>query len=123
MALTSFIVWLEAAAVLGGAVVMGVALSQASPLPLAGRVFLIALMLLGAGFQVAVGLNHWRGRAWTRSAVVVWQLFQVVISGQYIVAGAWLFGLALLIPGAVAMVMVFSPQTRAYLAADDAPRG
>ena len=113
---------LEAVAVLYGALSFLLSLGQPGPLNMGGRIFLIALMVAGALFAAMVAGKHWAGRAWTRSAVVVWQLFQIVISGQYLSGGAVGFGLFLLIPAAVALVFVFSPATRRFLEADDRPR-
>lgn len=117
------IVALEAVAVLYGAITFAMQLGEPGVLTMPGKIFLIVLMLAGAVFAATVAGKHLIGRAWTRSAVVVWQLFQIVISGQYITGGSLPFGLFLLIPAAVALVLVFSPATRLYLEADDKPRG
>lgn len=116
------IVALEGVSVLYGALTFLMSLGQPGPLNMGGRIFLVVLMVAGAVFAATVAGKHWAGRAWTRSAVVVWQLFQIVISGQYLAGGAVGFGLFLLVPAAVALVLVFSPATRRFLEADDVPR-
>lgn len=121
--MTALIVALEAVAVLYAAITFALGFGTPGPLNAAGRVFLIVLMVAAAAFAGSVAAKHWAGRAWTRSAVVVWQLFQIVLSGQYLAGGAVPFGLLLLVPGAVALVLVFAPATRRFLEKDDLPRG
>lgn len=123
---TAVIAVLEAVAVLVLAAVQLADLGTPSPVSLAGRIFLPVLMIGAGAWQAMVGLKHLAGRAWTRAAVVVWQLFQIIISIQYLVSapqyGDWLgfaVGLGLFVPGAVALVLVLSPGTRLYLEADD----
>ena len=123
MTVTAALVALEALAVLGAAVVSAVNLGAPGPLNAAGRVFLLILMVAAAAFAFAASAKHLAGRAWSRGAIVVWQLFQIILSIQYLTGGAVLLGLGLLVPGAVALVLTFSPMTRAFLAPDDRPRG
>lgn len=124
--ITAAIVLVEALAIWVVAVMQLADLGSPSPLTMAGRIFLPVLMIGAGAWQVMVGLKHRAGRAWTRAAVVVWQLFQIILSIQYLVSapqyGDWLgfaVGLGLFIPGAVALVLVFSPTTRLFLEADD----
>lgn len=126
----SGVVGLEAALVLLMAVFALKGLGNtATPIPVTGRVFLLVLLLGAAAWQLTVAVKHAVGRAWTRSAVVVWQLFQVIIGIYYMSngpkfddwAGFWI-GVGLLVVGGVALVTVFSPDTRRWLEADDLPR-
>jgi hypothetical protein len=104
-------------------------LGKASPMPVGGSVFLLVLMLLVAVWQAIVAVKHVSGRAWTRSAVVVWQLFQIIL-GIYYLSNApryqdWLgigVGVGMVVVGCVALLFVFSPATRLWLEPDDAPR-
>lgn len=124
--MTALIVLIEALAVIAAAIVQFLDLGSPSPISMAGRIFLPVLLLGVGAWQIMVGAKHWAGRAWTRAAVVVWQLFQIILSIQYLVSapsvGDWLgflFGVGLFVPGAIALVLVFSPSTRAFLEADD----
>ncbi|RKW70994.1 hypothetical protein [Galactobacter caseinivorans] len=126
VSVTVVLVLLEALAVWVVAALQLADLGSPSPITMAGRIFLPVLMVAAGAWQVMVGLKHRAGRAWTRAAVVVWQLFQIILSIQYLVSapqyGDWLgfaVGLGLFIPGAVALVLVFSPTTRLFLEADD----
>ncbi|MGO1319408.1 MAG: hypothetical protein ACTII7_04845 [Galactobacter sp.] len=127
--IVSVCVILEAVGVLVAAVFAAQAIGQSSSVSVAGRVFLLVLLLLVAVWQGVVAFKHLAGRAWTRSAVVVWQLFQVIVSIYYISnapgVGDWAgltLGVGMLLVGGVALVTVFSPATRAWLEPDDAPR-
>lgn len=112
------------------AAVLGLAdLRHPSPVSMAGRIFLPVLMIAVGLWQVMAGLKHAAGRAWTRSPLVVWQLFQIILSIYYLsnaprvgdTAGVVL-GVSLLVPAAVALVLIFSPATRRFLEPDDVRR-
>lgn len=120
---TTLIMGLEAVLVLWGALNFVFTLSAPGPLNVGGRLFLVALMVGAAAFAASVAAKHFMGRAWTRAAVVVWQLFQVILSGQFLGGGAPVLGIVCLVPAAVALLLVFSPATRRFLEADDRPRG
>lgn len=127
--IVSLCVILESVAVLAAAVFAARAIGQNSPVSVTGRVVLMVLLVLVAVWQGIVAAKHIAGKAWTRSAVVVWQLFQVIVSIYYISnapavkdwAGLGL-GIGMLVVGGVALVTVFAPSTRAWLEPDDAPR-
>lgn len=115
--------------VLYGSVVSFIDLGNPSPVSMAGRLFLPVLMLAVSAWQVVAGLKHLAGKAWTRSPLVVWQLFQIILSIYYLsnapAVGDWAgttLGVVLLVPAAVALVLIFSPSTRAYLEPDDQRR-
>ncbi|WP_291277824.1 hypothetical protein [Galactobacter sp.] len=127
--IVSVCVLLEAVAVFAAAIFAAQAIAQSSPVSIGGRIFLMVLLVLVAVWQGVVASKHMAGRAWTRSAVVAWQLFQVIVSIYYIsnapAVGDWAglaLGLGMLVVGGVALVTVFSPATRAWLEPDDAPR-
>ncbi|MDR2254613.1 MAG: hypothetical protein LBE25_01175 [Arthrobacter sp.] len=120
--ITSLIMALEAVIVLWGALNFVFTLRAPGPLNVGGRLFLVVLMVGAAAFAASVAAKHLAGRAWTRAAVVVWQLFQVILSGQFLGGGAPVLGVVLLVPAAVALVLVFAPATRRFLEADDQPR-
>jgi uncharacterized membrane protein HdeD (DUF308 family) len=98
-------------------------------MPIGGSIFLLVLMVLVAVWQVVVAVKHLAGRAWTRSAVVVWQLFQIILGIYYLSNapkyGDWLgtgLGAGMVVVGCCALLFVFAPSTRHWLEPDDAPR-
>ncbi|WP_146008925.1 hypothetical protein [Zhihengliuella halotolerans] len=117
------IVLLEALAVLAVAVAHAAQLGQPGPVGLPGRLFLLLVMLGAAAWQVWVGLSFARGRAWTRAAIVVWQVFQIILAVPMVNPGnattTTVFGWALLVPAAVGILLVFSGATMRHLAATE----
>ncbi|MGN6402939.1 hypothetical protein [Sinomonas sp.] len=103
------IVWLEALVLLALAVLYGVELAngqaQVSP---GGAIFtMVLLALFGVGIAFA-GLLLARGYRWTRSAVLVVQLFAATIGLPTMTGGYVLYGLLILIPAAAALVLLFT---------------
>lgn len=117
------IVFLEALAVLGVAASYAAQLGQPGPVGLPGRLFLLAVMLGAAAWQAWVGLSFSRGRAWTRAAIVVWQVFQIILAVPMVNpennTTTTVFGWALLLPAAVGILLVFSGGTMRHLAATE----
>ncbi|WP_422933683.1 hypothetical protein [Sinomonas sp. P47F7] len=103
------IVLLEALALVGIAIFYALALAagQATVSP-AGAVFtMILLALVGAGLGAA-GVFLWRGYRWTRSIVLVIQLFAATIGFPTVTGGYVVYGLLILVPAAAAVVLLFS---------------
>jgi hypothetical protein len=100
-----------------GAAAVGVwyllSIGQPGPVPMAGRIFMLALLFGAAAWQLAVGHFLFRGRAWTRAAALVWQVFQVILSVQ-LLGAAPLPGWALLVPAAAVILLMFDPRTTAF---------
>lgn len=83
------------------------------------QVFLAGLFLAGAVWIGAAGIGVWAGRAWTRAAVVVIELFAVILSVSFFSAGNLTTGLVFLIPAAVALMLMFTRQAAEHLAGPD----
>ncbi|WP_138413990.1 hypothetical protein [Sinomonas gamaensis] len=103
------IVWLEALVLLALAVLYGIELAngqaQVSP---GGAIFtMVLLALFGVGIAFA-GLLLARGYRWTRSAVLVVQLFAATIGLPTMTGGYVLYGLLILVPAAAALVLLFT---------------
>jgi hypothetical protein len=102
-------VWLEALVLLALAVLYGIELAngqaQVSP---GGAIFTTVLLaLFGVGIAFA-GLLLARGYRWTRSAVLVVQLFAATIGLPTMTGGYVLYGLLILLPAAAALVLLFT---------------
>ncbi|GAB3663491.1 hypothetical protein GCM10027591_14280 [Zhihengliuella somnathii] len=115
---------LEAVAVLGIAVLWGLQLTVPGPVGVAGRVFLLAL-IAGAGvWQLWVALRFWRGQAWTRAAIVVWQVFQIILAVPITSPegsdSTRVLGWAVVAVAAIGIVALFSPAVRRHLADTEA---
>jgi hypothetical protein len=105
---------LEAMAVLAAALVFASSLGQPGPVPLSGRVFLLVLILAASAGLGWVALNVFRGRPWTRAAGLVWQIFQVIFAVPLIGGSTTWLGVALLVPAAAIIVLIFDPRATAY---------
>ena len=103
------IVLLEALALLGLAVLYAVELAagQALASP-GGAIFtMVLLALFAVGLGIA-GVLLARGYRWTRSAVLVVQLFAATIGLPTLTAGYLLYGLLILAPAVAALVLLFT---------------
>lgn len=70
--------------------------------------------LVTAALLVAVAIGTFRARPWTRAAALVWQVVQLLV-GLYAFQGAGAavgFGLAAVVPAAVAIVLLFTRRVR-----------
>lgn len=101
-------------AVLAAALVFASSLGQPGPVPLSGRVFLLVLILAASAGLGWVALNVFRGRPWTRAAGLVWQIFQVIFAVPLIGGSTTWLGVALLVPAAAIIVLIFDPRATAY---------
>ncbi len=103
------IVLLEALSLVGMAIFYAVAIAtgQATVSP-AGAVFtMVLLALFGVGLGAA-GVFLWRGYRWTRSIVLVVQLFAATIGFPTLTGGYVVIGLVILVPAAAAVFLLFS---------------
>ncbi|WP_417220576.1 hypothetical protein [Arthrobacter sp.] len=107
---------LEAAAALGAAAWYATSLPAAGPVPLGGRLFMLALIVGAAAWQANLAFQVYRGHAWTRAAAVVWQVFQIIFAVSFLGAGGWALalGAALLVPAAAILLLTFDPKATAY---------
>ncbi|GAA3295328.1 hypothetical protein ACFFON_13595 [Arthrobacter citreus] len=106
--LISAILVLEALALLGVAGWFVYNLFTATPVSMGGA-FFTAFVITAAGIWLLV-LGHFffRGYRWTRAGVLVFQLFAVVIAVPTLQGGVVLTGLAILLPAAAVLLLLFT---------------
>jgi hypothetical protein len=75
---------------------------------LGGAIFTLILVLAVAAWLLVVGHFFFRGMRWTRAAALVWQLFMIVIAVPTLQSGVVLVGLALLVPSAAVILLLFT---------------
>lgn len=108
VAVISAIVAAEAAALLAAAAWYGSQLVTGAPvLSFWGAVFTLALLLAFASWLSAVAVFLFRGFRWPRAGALVAQLFVLTIGFPTLTGGYPLAGAAMLIPAAVAIVLLF----------------
>ncbi|MGM7668864.1 hypothetical protein [Microbacterium sp. A93] len=109
---------LQSLAVLGAAVASAMAIG-AGALGVGAQIFLAVLFVLAGVWIGAAGLGLWAGRAWTRAAVVVIEMFAVILSISFFTAGNVSVGLMFLLPAAAALLLMFTRQAAGHLAGVD----
>ncbi|MDQ0095355.1 hypothetical protein [Paeniglutamicibacter psychrophenolicus] len=113
--LISALLVLEGLAVLAYALTYALSLGQTGELGMGARIFMLVLIIAAGAWQLLVAHHFFRARAWTRAAVLVWQVFQIILALQIAmpvdVLVAWLW----LVPAAVVVVLLFDPRTTAFL--------
>lgn len=109
------IVGLEATALLAAAGWYGTQLLTGAPvLSFWGAVFTLGLLLAFSGWLYAVARFLLRGYRWTRAGALVAQLFVLTIGFPTLTGGYPLAGLAMLVPAATAIVLLFDKRVIAY---------
>ena len=104
----SLIVAAEAAALLVAAGWYAVQLTTGAPvLSFWGAVFTLALLLSFSAWLFAVAYFLFRGFRWPRAGALVAQLFVLTIGFPTLTGGYIVAGLAMLVPAAVAVVLLF----------------
>jgi hypothetical protein len=71
-------------------------------------------LLLAAALLVLVGVGTLRGRPWSRSSGMVWQVVQILV-GLYALQGQGaqpVFAIAAIVPAALALVLLFTRPVR-----------
>lgn len=112
------LVMFEALAVLAYAINYGIHLTSDGVVNMGGRIFMLALCLFLASWQGSVAINFFRGRAYTRAPIIVWQLFQLILSVSFfqsdmpIVVSAAV--VSIIVAGAI-VVLLFAPKTTEFL--------
>ncbi|VXB56153.1 conserved membrane hypothetical protein [Arthrobacter sp. 9AX] len=102
------IVAAEATALLAAAAWYGYQLFAGSPvMSFWGAVFTLGLLLAFSTWLYTVSLYLYRGYRWTRAAALVAQLFVLTIGFPTLSAGLPIAGLAMLLPAATAVVLLF----------------
>lgn len=89
-------------------------LSGAPVLSFWGAIFTLGLLLAFSAWLFAVGHFLFHGYRWTRAAALVAQLFVLTIGVPTITAGLIVAGLAMLLPAALAIVLLFTPRVVAF---------
>jgi len=108
VAVISGIVAAEATALLGAAAWYGFQLASGAPvMSFWGAVFTLGLLLAFASWLYAVAVFLFRGFRWPRAGALVAQLFVLTIGFPTLTGGYPLAGLAMLLPAAVAIVLLF----------------
>lgn len=115
IAVLTAIVALEAAAVLTAAGWYGSQLLTGAPvLSFWGAVFTLGLLLAFSVWLFAVARFLFRGYRWPRAGALVAQLFVLTIGFPTLTGGYPLAGLAMLVPAAVAIVLLFDKRVIAF---------
>lgn len=111
----SLLLVLEGLAVLANAGFYAMQLGQDGSLGMGARIFMLLLITAAGAWQLLVAHHFFRARAWTRAAVLLWQVFQIILALQLAmpvnVLMAWLW----LVPAALVIVLLFDPRTTAFL--------
>lgn len=111
----SIVVSLEATALLAAALWYGIQLLTAAPvLSFWGAVFTLGLLLAFAAWLIAVARFLFRGYRWPRAGALVAQLFALTIGFPTLTGGYPLAGLAMLLPAAAAIVLLFDKRVIAF---------
>nr|WP_306919603.1 MULTISPECIES: hypothetical protein [unclassified Arthrobacter] len=109
------IVALEATALLAAAGWYGSQLLTGAPvLSFWGAVFTLGLLLAFAVWLFAVARFLFRGYRWPRAGALVAQLFVLTIGFPTLTGGYPLAGLAMLVPAAAAIVLLFDKRVIAF---------
>ncbi|MDR6268576.1 hypothetical protein [Arthrobacter russicus] len=109
----SAVLGLEAAALLITAAVYVIGLFTVQVETFGGAVFLTVLLFLLGAALAAAAVQHFRGYRWTRAAAFVWQLLMLTIAVPTL-TGGYLWGLALLLPPLLVLVLLFFPSVVAF---------
>ncbi|NSX38116.1 hypothetical protein HTS88_17160 [Pseudarthrobacter oxydans] len=115
MIAVTLVVAAEATALLLAACWYGYQLAVGSPvLSFWGAVFTLGLLLVFSAWLYAVAVYLYRGYRWTRAAALVAQLFVLTIGFPALSSGLVLAGLAMLLPAATAIVLLFHNRVISY---------
>ncbi|WP_323745598.1 hypothetical protein [Arthrobacter gandavensis] len=112
--LISAVLVFESLALLGVAGWYVFNLLNSTPTSLGGAVFSLFLVVLVAVWLLVVGHFFFRGMRWTRAAALVWQLFMIVIAVPTLQGGVVVVGLALLLPAAAVILLMFTKPVIAW---------
>lgn len=114
VAVLAAVVLLEALALaLAGARLLWSLVAE-EPLTVGGTVFLLVVSLAGALWLHRVARGLWRGYRWPRAAALVVQLFLLVLGVPLLQGGQPAAGLALALPAAVVLLLLFRPAVLAW---------
>ncbi|WP_294565700.1 hypothetical protein [uncultured Arthrobacter sp.] len=108
VAVIAGILLLEALGFLGVGALFMSTLAMGDLVSVGGTVFLAVFLILLAIWLVVLARALWRGFRWPRSAALVIQLFLVILSVSFFSSGSVVIGLAMLVPGAVVLIALFT---------------
>ncbi|WP_285248884.1 hypothetical protein [Pseudarthrobacter sp. efr-133-R2A-89] len=112
----------EALALLAAAAWYGYELLTGSPvLSFWGAVFTLGLLLAFSAWLFAVSVFLYRGYRWTRAAALVAQLFVLTIGVPTLTSGLVLAGVAMVVPAAAAIVLLFSNRVISHASRTGSP--
>ncbi|WP_285242446.1 hypothetical protein [Pseudarthrobacter sp. fls2-241-R2A-127] len=112
----------EAIALLAAAAWYGYELFTGSPvLSFWGAVFTLGLLLAFSAWLFAVSVFLYRGYRWTRAAALVAQLFVLTIGVPTLTSGLVLAGVAMVVPAAIAIVLLFSNKVISHASRTGSP--
>lgn len=109
----SAVLGLEALALLITAVAYLIGLFTVQVETFGGAVFLTVLLFLLGIALAAAAVQHFKGLRWTRAAAFVWQLLMLTIAVPTL-TGGYLWGLAMLLPPLLVLVLLFFPSVVAF---------
>lgn len=89
-------------------------LLTSTPTSLGGAVFTMVFLVVLAIWLLFVSYHLLRGYRWTRSAALVFQLFMIVIAVPTLSAGVVMVGVALLLPAAAVVLLLFTKPVLAH---------
>ncbi|GAB3283237.1 hypothetical protein GCM10027449_26050 [Sinomonas notoginsengisoli] len=79
-----------------------------------GAAFTLVLLAAFAAWFASAGIFLWRGRRWPRSVVLVAQLFALTIGVPTLTSGVISFGLAIVVPAVIALLLLFEQRVLAF---------
>ena len=112
------LVLIEALATLAYAISYMLNLDANGTVNMGGQLFMLALCLLLAVWHGSVAINFFKGKAFTRAPITVWQLFQLILSVSFLSSDIPMVTAAAVLSIVIAgttVVMLFAPKTTAYL--------
>lgn len=112
------LVLIEALATLAYAISYMLNLDANGTVNMGGQLFMLALCLLLAVWHGSVAINFFKGKAFTRAPIIVWQLFQLILSVSFLSSDIPMVTAAAVLSIVIAgttVVMLFAPKTTAYL--------
>jgi hypothetical protein len=112
------LVLIEALATLAYAISYMLNLDANGTVNMGGQLFMLALCLLLAVWHGSVAINFFKGKAFTRAPIIVWQLFQLILSVSFLSSDIPMVtaaGVLSIVIAGTTVVMLFAPKTTAFL--------
>lgn len=90
-------------------------IADSGVLNMGGRIFMLVLCLAAGIWQLSVSVNFFKGKAFTRAPIIVWQLFQLILSFSFLQGPFMSIAILAIVLAAVTVVMLFAPKTTGFL--------